>query len=73
MNDDIVTYFDNFGVELIPKETKNFIGNKNITRKIFRIQTYNSIMCKFIDFMIKSCLIIPVYFLLMNMKRMIKL
>ena len=25
-----VTYFDIFGVEQIPKETKKFIGNKNI-------------------------------------------
>ena len=25
-----VTYFDSFGVEHIPKETKIFIGNKNI-------------------------------------------
>ena len=25
-----ITYFDSFGVEHIPKETRRFIGNKNI-------------------------------------------
>ena len=54
-NNDIA-YFDSFGVEHIPEETKAFIGNKNIQKKIFRIQTYDSIMCGyfcigFIDFM----------------------
>ena len=55
-----VTYFDNFGVEHIPKEVKTFINrplsfilrpplrdasqNKNITTNIFRIQAYDSIM-----------------------------
>ena len=60
-----VTYFDIFGVEHIPKEIKVFINrssssashNKNITRNIFRIQAYDSIMCGyfcigFIDFML---------------------
>ena len=51
-----VTYFDSCGVELIPKEIMKFIGNKNIITNIFRIQTYDSIMCgyfciEFIDFM----------------------
>ena len=45
MNGDNVTYFDNFGVEHIPKEMKSFIGNKNITTNIFRIQAYDSVMC----------------------------
>ena len=30
-----VTYFDNFGVEYIPEEIKTFIGNKNIKNKYF--------------------------------------
>ena len=52
-----VTYFDSFGVEHIPKQTKTFIGNKNIKTNIFRIQAYDSIMCRyfciaFIDFML---------------------
>ena len=51
-----VTYFHSFGVEHIPKEIKTFIGNKNITTNIFRIQAYDSIMCGyfcigFINFM----------------------
>ena len=51
-----ITYFHSFGVEHIPKEIKTFIGNKNITTNIFRIQAYDSIMCGyfcigFINFM----------------------
>ena len=65
-NNDI-TYFDNFGVEHIPKEVIKFINrpsssasqNKNIKTNIFRIQAYDSIMCGyfcigFIDFMFKG-------------------
>ena len=44
LNND-VTYFDNFGVEHIPKEIKTFISNKNIKTNIFRIEAYDSIMC----------------------------
>ena len=51
-----ITYFDNFGVEHIPEEIKEFIGNKNIKANIFLIQANNSVMCGyfcigFIDFM----------------------
>ena len=51
-----VIYFDSFGVEHVPKEIENFIGNKDIKTNIFRIQAYSSIMCVFfcigfIDFM----------------------
>ena len=54
-----VTYFDSFGVENISKEIKKFIGNKNTTKIIYRIQAYDSIMCKyfcigFIEFMLKD-------------------
>ena len=42
MNVDKVTYFENFGVEHIPKEIK--IHTKNILTNIYRIQAYNSIM-----------------------------
>ena len=55
-----VTYFDSFGVEHIPKEIKAFIGLPlSITTNIFRVQAYNSIMCRyfcigFIDFMLKG-------------------
>ena len=52
-----VTYFDSFGVEHLPKETRTFISNKNIKTNIFRIQAYDSIMCGyfcigFIDYML---------------------
>ena len=52
-------YFDSFGLEYIPNEIKQFIGNKSITSNIFRLQAYNSVMCgyfciAFIDFMLKG-------------------
>ena len=31
-----IVYFDSFGVEYIPSEIKDFIGNKNIKANIFR-------------------------------------
>ena len=59
VNAENVTYFDSFGVEHISKEIEKFIGNKNITTNIYRIQAYDSIMCGyfcigFIDFMLKG-------------------
>ena len=32
---DEIVYFDSFGVEHIPKEIKEFIGNRNIKANIF--------------------------------------
>ena len=61
-NNDI-TNFDSFGVEHIPTEIIKFINrplqNKNVMTNIFRIQAYDSIMCRyfcigFIDFMFKG-------------------
>ena len=58
MRDTDVTYFDSFDVEHIPKEIKSFIDRSlSITTHVFRIQTYDSIMCEyfcigFIDFML---------------------
>ena len=54
-----VTYFDNFGVEHIPKEIKEFIRNKNIITNIYRIRAYNLIMWEyvcigFINFMLQG-------------------
>ena len=40
-----ITHFDSFGVEHIPKEIKAFIKTRNIKTNIFRIQSYDSIMC----------------------------
>ena len=56
VNNKIVTYFDSFGVEHIPKEIMNFINRKKIITNIYRIQAYDSIMCGyfcigFINFM----------------------
>ena len=54
---DEVIYFDSFGVEHIPIEIKEFIGNKNIKANFFRVQANDSVMCGyfcigFIDFML---------------------
>ena len=51
-----VTYFDSFGIEHISKEIKKFLNNKNIIANIFRIQVYDSVICRyfctgFIDYM----------------------
>ena len=59
VNTKTVTYFDSFGVEHIQKEITKFINNKNIIANIFRIQTYDLVMCGhfcigFIDFMLKG-------------------
>ena len=45
MHNKIVTYFDSFGVEHIPKEIMKFINRKKIITNIYRIQAYDSIMC----------------------------
>ena len=57
MQNNSVTYFDFFRVEHILKEIRTFINNKNIKTNIFRIQAYDSVMCRyfcigFIDFML---------------------
>ena len=52
-----VVYFNSFGVEYVPEEIKEFVGNKNIKANIFRVQANDSVMCGyfcigFIDFML---------------------
>ena len=56
VNNNIVTYFDSFGVEHIPKEIMEFINRtsfgldsrrKKIITNIYRIQAYDSIMCSY--------------------------
>ena len=52
-----IVCFDSFGVEHVPKEIKEFAGNKNIKANIFRVQANNSVMCgyfciEFTDFML---------------------
>ena len=55
MNGENVIYFDRFGVEHGSKDIKKIISNKNILANIYRIQTDESITCRyfligFIDF-----------------------
>ena len=45
VNDENVTYFDSSRVEHTPKEIKKFVGNKNVTKNIYRIHAYDSIIC----------------------------
>ena len=40
-----IVYFNSFGVEQVPEEIIDFIGNKNIIASIFRIQANDSVMC----------------------------
>ena len=52
-----IVYFNSFGLEHVPEEIKEFIGNKNIKANIFLVQASNSVMCGyfcigFIDFML---------------------
>ena len=59
VNAENVTYFDSFAVEHTPKEIKKLTGNKNTITSTYRVQAYNSIMCRyfcigFIDFMLKG-------------------
>ena len=42
-----VTYFDSFGVEHIPKEINKFIDRSLVTANIYRIQAYDSVMCRY--------------------------
>ena len=52
-----IVYFDSFGVEHVPEEIKEFVGNKNIKINVFRVQANDSVICGnfcigFIDFML---------------------
>ena len=52
-----IVYFNSFGVEHIPEEIKEFVGNKNIKANIFRVQANTSVRCGyfcigFIDYML---------------------
>ena len=57
VNAKIVTYFDSFRVEHIPKNIKKIINNKKIIAKIFILQAYDSVMCGyFVLDLLMSCL-----------------
>ena len=52
-----IVYFNSFGVEHVPEEIKEFIGNKNIKTNIFWVQANDSVMYGYfciglIDFML---------------------
>ena len=69
-----VIYFDSFGVEHVPKESKRFIGHKDIKTNIFRIQANSSIMCAyfcigFIDFMFENLIDFSCLFSLYDLKK----
>ena len=56
-NGNEINYFGHFGVEHVPEEIKEFIGNKNTKANIFPVQVNDSVMCGyfcigFIDFML---------------------
>ena len=58
VNSKTATYFDSFGIEHIPQEIRVFIADKDIIASIYRVQSYDSIMCQyfcigFIVFMFK--------------------
>ena len=70
-------YFERFGVEYIPSEIKNFIGNKSIIANIYRIQLYDltmseNICIESIDFIVKGKILLDykIFFVLTNVKRM---
>ena len=60
VNKKTVTYFDSFGVErTFQKKPKNLINNKNVIANIYRVQNYDSIMCRyfcigFVNYMFKG-------------------
>ena len=59
MNNKDVIYFDSFGVKYIPKEIKTSINNRIIETNIFRVQSFDLVMCGYfciecIDFIFKG-------------------
>ena len=59
VNNNNVTYFESFWAENILKEIEKLIGNQNIITNIYRIQTFDSIMCgyyctEFTEFVLKG-------------------
>ena len=52
-----IIYSNSFGVEHVPEEIKEFVGNKNTRANIFRVQANDSVICEYfciglIDFML---------------------
>ena len=40
-----IVYFDSFGVDHVPKEIKELVGNENIKANIFWVQANDSAVC----------------------------
>ena len=80
VNGNTVTYFDSFGAEHTPKESRNlsatkileqtFIGHKHTSKWL---KWFNNVDTFVVDFVPKVSWIILIYFLLTNMKRMMKM
>ena len=51
-----IAYFNSFGVEHVPEEIKECVGNKNIKANIFRVAANDSVMCGY--FCIQDLLIL---------------
>ena len=68
-NQNETLYFDIFGVGHVPKEVKEFVGNKNIKTYIFQVQANNSVMY---GYMLagKNWLIFRTCFLLLTLRKM---
>ena len=54
-----IVYFDSFGVEHVPEDIKEFIGNEKIKANLLRVQGSDSVMCGYfcvgyIDFRLAS-------------------
>ena len=45
VNNKTVPYYDFFGIEHIPKEVRVFIADKDIIASIYRMQSYDLIIC----------------------------
>ena len=78
VNNKTVTYFDSFGIEHISREVKKIVNNKNIITNIFRIQAYDSVMCRsfciaFINYMFidQSLIDYIIFFHQIILKRML--
>ena len=59
VDNETATYFDSCEIEHIPKEIRVFMGDQDIITSIYRIQSYESIMCGyycigFTDYMLKG-------------------
>ena len=56
-----IVYFNSFGVEHVPEEIKEFVGNKNIKKKnIFREQANNLVMFGYFRIGLRPCFLLMI-------------